>query len=147
MGVSTDAILAYGYMLPGDDDGFDEFTWFTEDDHDDPMGAMTDRLLAELVGFTEKRNENFDGGFYTRKNAAEKLLNVEIEYHCSDQVTMYLLVTKSIRARRGLPKLLDLAELQASVTEDDEDRLRRGMAALGLVVSGPPKWLLASYWG
>ncbi len=160
MGVSTDAILAYGYDLGGEEDewkvreagryGELELDWLDDEAEDyDGFGvAAMDRILA-ASGFTETY-EDGRKGFFDRKHEAEKLTGVEIEYYCSNEAPMYLLAAKVHTVARVYIK--DAAALMAGADEatlrEWDAKLASAVAALGMTpVQEKPAWLLCSYWG
>jgi hypothetical protein len=124
MGQSTDAILAYGYILPEgveyDVDGLDP-------DSDD--------------------YEGFDEEVEKRLKAAG-LTGVHIMRHCSHAYPMYLLTATAHRAWRGGPRIVNPASMAYEPPERDWDgKLRAGMELLGLTSEQPePGWILCSDW-
>jgi hypothetical protein len=155
MGVSTDAILAYGYDLGGDEDGWKvreagkygelELDWL--DEEDDFTEQAMDRIRA-AAGFTETDWQA--EGYFDRKHAAEAAAGVEIEMYCSDEAPMYLLAAKVHTVSRGHIK--DAAALMAGADDatrrEWDAKLAAAVAALGMTpVQEKPAWLLCSYWG
>lgn len=144
MGTSTDAILAYGFNLGGLDKGI-SFKGF--DDGDMPEWAEGDfdeavhkRLLAS-VGFDEKWSKENEG-FFARKREAERLLRVELVYHCSSEYPMYILSAKAFSANRGYPVTVDF-----NIPADADKHLQEAAEVLELDLGNrTPRWLLASYW-
>lgn len=142
MGTSTDGILAYGYDLGEEirfkDHGEDETPdWY---DEDDPLESFQKRLLT-AVGFTE--TEWRAEGYFERKKAAEKLVVVEFDSHCSGDYPMYLLGAVIHTASRGHARDMDF-----TLPENADERLAWAVETLGLDVGDQkPRWLLASYWG
>jgi hypothetical protein len=124
MGQSTDAILAYGYILPEgaeyDVDGLDP-------DSDD------------YEGFDEEAEKRLK---------AAGITGVHITRHCSHDYPMYLLTTSSRTAWRGSPMLVDAQEMTTDPDLFDwEAKLRAGMELLGLTSEQPePGWILCSDW-
>ncbi len=165
MGVTTDAILAYGYDLGGGEDdqwrfeqvdewGGPKLDWFSvdyenesEEDAPDFVEVAQARLLAQLAGFTETDWEV--EGYFGRKREAEKQLGVEFVGYCSDEFTLYMLAAHSITVNRGEVRMLDLAELQTMPQVGEWDRkLREACEALGITpTQATPGWILVSYWG
>lgn len=110
MGTSTNAMLLYGYHLGSDDDwlldGAGEYgelptlDWFDPDAEDeggpDFIEAAQERLLAEIAGFTE--TDWSADGYFARKRAAEELVGVEFEPHCSADYPMWVLCAKRLVA-------------------------------------------------
>lgn len=146
MGQSTNAILAYGYDL-GEGDELVDRDWLS-DDEDDLGGALEQRLLAELVGFTETWETHPDG-FFEREREAKARLGVQVYTHCSDGNPMLLLASHVITARRGFPETLDLAAYASMPgTLHWNGRLQEALNALQITApQREPGWLLCSYWG
>jgi hypothetical protein len=138
MGVSTDAILAYGVDL-GDDIDLD---WL--EDVDDIGEALESRLLEKLAGFTDEWTDG-DETYFDRKQAAEEKTGVEIEYHCSYDYPMYFLAARGsvTRANRGYPQKVPTL---LSRTRYWDESLLEAQKALGLEVK-TPGWYLFSMWG
>jgi hypothetical protein len=131
VGVSTDALLVYGF--PVDEDDVPE--------GEDPWEQMEDTLLRELAGFSETWSENSSGsGFFERKRQAEKMMGVEIVGHCSNEATMYFIATSKIRAWRGSPEKIE------TLVPGDDVKLRAAAEVLGIKDPEIGFWL-ASWWG
>lgn len=155
MGQSTNAILAYGFNLGSENDGWeaeetDEYGGLRLDwwnGNDDFIEAAKERLLAELAGFTETDWQA--DGYFARKREAEARLGVEFESYCSDDYPMWLLAATTITVYRGDVKALDLAALQREAAESVyNDKLRAALTALGLTPKQEqPGWLLVSMRG
>jgi hypothetical protein len=158
MGVSTDAILAYGYDLGGDEGGWKvagageygelDLPWLDDEAEDYAFGeAAMDRILA-AAGFTE--TDYRAEGYYDRKHAAEARAGVEIETYCSGDYPMYLLAAKVHTVARGFIKdaAALLAEADEATLREWDAKLAGAVAALGMTpVQERPTWLLCSYWG
>lgn len=160
MGMSTNAMLVYGYHLGGGDSDWlvqdageygelPGLDWYSADDEDgnDFITAAEKHLLTQLADFTETDWQA--DGYFDRERAAKARLGVEFESHCSGEYPMYLLITKGITAYRGSVETIDFAALQAEVDRVDADaKLRAALAALGLQPTQErAQWLLCSYWG
>lgn len=152
MGMSADGILAYGYNLGGDNDGWaieetDEYGgWEPEwSDGEEIAECMTARLLAS-VGFTETnwRAE----GYYDRKREAEQKVP-ELVIYCSHDYPEFVLAAFSVRVYQGHTQAIDFAALeQRRIEEDWDGRLRQALEVLGVTPKQEqPQWLLASRWG
>lgn len=159
MGVSTDAILAYGFPI-GDDDGvWDALPWWeawqeaaSAADSDDTYlpEAFITRMLP-LVGFNQPEpqypSEAWEA-WHTAKWAARRVvdneLKLEIVEHCAERARMYLLSCSTIRVRRGAIRKVTVDDL--AVDPDWERRLRLGLQALELEWPGDPAWQLVSWW-
>ncbi|PPS86442.1 hypothetical protein [Streptomyces sp. MH60] len=125
MGVSTDAILAYGYELPEFDP--EELEWVEEDED----------------GYTD-----FHDSVEKRLRAAG-VEGVSVTSHCSVDYPMYLLTTTERRSWRGSVGKVDAHEMVARpVSEGWDAKLDAAMKALGLTSPQErPSWLLVSDWG
>lgn len=154
MGVSTDAILAYGYDLGGAEDewkiketgeyGCLNLPWFDpEDDDAGFMDAVEKRLLA-AAGFTET-DWQVDG-YFTREREALATFGVHLVSHCHVDYPMYILAAHHITSHRGWVGRVDLPALVA-LQEDADARLARTVEALGITPTQEPGWLLVSNWG
>lgn len=158
MGMSTNAILVYGYHLGGDDGGWllenagedgemPPLDWYDDETEDDFQEASETRLLATLAGFTET-DWRVDGYFARRQTALDSL-GIGLETHCSADYPGYLLVTKRITAYRGDVTAIDFEALHAEARAAGADvKLRAALDALSLKPTQErAQWLLCSYWG
>lgn len=125
MGQSTDAILAYGYILP--DDVQDDVDWADSDSDD-------------YEGFEEESEKRLK---------AAGVNGVHMTSHCSHDYPMYVLATSTTTAWRGSPRIVDPLDMVTEPDAGDWDaKLRAGMALLGLTSEMPaPGWILCSDWG
>ncbi|MDP5310402.1 hypothetical protein [Streptomyces poriferorum] len=160
MGQSTNAILAYGYNLGGEEgwelEGVGEYgemptlDWYSpnNEDGDDFQTAAETKLLAEIAGFTEQWHSKNEG-YFDRERAAKARLGVEFDTHCSGDYPMYLLATKVITVHRGSVEGIDPNGLAAQPQQNGwDDKLRTALQVLGITpTQGQAKWLLCSYWG
>lgn len=156
MGVSTNAMLVYGYDLGSDegwkvreaDEGGYDLTvdWYDEDHEDGFVEQAENRLLA-AAGFTE--TDYRADGYFDRKAEAERNIGVEFESHCSGDYPMWLLAAHKITVYRGDVKAIDLAALSLDPSRGDWDaKLRNALTVLGLTpTQEQAAWLLCSYWG
>jgi hypothetical protein len=163
MGMSTDAILAYGYDLGGEDEWkvreVDEYggllpgiaDWVpdpeVEDDYD--LIGVAERHLLNAAGFTETYEDGRDG-YFSRESAAKDALGVQFEAYWSDDCPMYLLAAKVVTVARGSVEDAGaiLAAADDRTRQEWDAKLASAVAALGLTpVQDKPKWLLVSYWG
>ncbi|MGW1547492.1 hypothetical protein [Streptomyces sp. NPDC002346] len=124
MGQSTDAILAYGYVLPEgveyDVDGLDP-------DSDD------------YEGFDEEAG---------KKLQAAGITGVHITRHCSHDYPMYLLTTCAKTAWRGGPRFVDVDYVNRAPVEGGWDvKLSQALEVLGVTPESPRVgWLFCSDW-
>ena len=163
MGVSTDAILAYGYDLGGEDEWkvreVDEYgglipgtaDWVpdpeVEEDYD--LIGLAERTLLDASGFTATYAAGREG-YFGREREAKEALGVEFEYYCSDESSMYLLAAKTLRVARGYVEDAGafIAAADASTLAEWDAKLASAIQALGLTpTQEKPKWLLVSWWG
>ncbi|MEV4909336.1 hypothetical protein AB0N46_32405 [Streptomyces albidoflavus] len=159
MGMSTNALLVYGYDLGGDDGGWElegageygelpPLDWYNPDDADaDFWGAAENRLLATLAGFTEADWQA--DGYFARRRAALARLGVGFGTYCTDGCPSYLLHARILTAYSGEAEVVDMSALMAEVQAADASaQLRAALNALGLrPKQREPKWLLCSYRG
>jgi hypothetical protein len=156
MGVSTNAMLVYGYDL-GSDEGWkvretdeDGYTltvdWYDEDHEDEFVEQAGNRLLAD-AGFTE--TDWRSDGYFDRKAEAERAIGVEFESHCSGDCPMWILAAHTVTAHRGGVKQIDLTALALDPGRGDWDaKLRHALTVLGLTpTQEQAAWFLCSYWG
>lgn len=117
MGVSTDAKLAYGVDLG--DDGIP--AW-----------------LRDEFGVPRER-EDEDAGDTWELTKALNAAGLDLEHHCSDTHTMYVLCVKdsATTAWRGYPKTIEALDVPPEWGARWE-RVKR---------AGEPRWLLFSWWG
>lgn len=154
MGQSTNAMLAYGYDLGGEEgwklQGLGEYGELPELPwlDDDFQSAAERRLLAELAGFTETWSSDNDG-YFTRAREAKARLGVEFDTHCSGDYPMFLLATKVITVYRGSVEEIDMAALAVEPEMNGwDEKLRAALDALGITPQQErARWLLCSYWG
>lgn len=163
MGVSTNAILFYGFcwdeevdLFPGDEDGTSEW----EDAIARKRGAKSpwDDFPGEYrtLPYSEQRRrtdawvaghrKEIDAWSAARR-AVKNDYGVDVGYHCSGECPMpYLYVVESrLVVHRGHPHALE--RWPAAGWEWDE-MLARFAADLGIELpAGGPKWWLCSYWG
>lgn len=134
MGISTDAILAYGWEIYNDGDsewllptaGVSE--WWAEDSTDEN-------------GYEEGFGDQLD-------RALKNIPNVGYATHCHHDHAVYILTTYATTAWRGQPVALDLTELEAKrIAEGWDAQLGHAAIMLGLEPTNPPGWILASYRG
>jgi hypothetical protein len=148
MGVSTNAMLMYGYDLGGGDgpwklhniEEYDDFErpWINEDDG---IFESAKKTLLAAAGFTET-DYNVDG-YFDRKRAAEAQVGVHFEGYCSDAYTAYVISARTITASRGDCLLVDF-----TIDPAWNEKLAHALKVLDLKpTQAEPRWLLASYWG
>lgn len=160
VGVSTDAILAYGYDLGGPEEwkiqGVEQwaadppFDWYDRD-NDDGYGFVDQaqrRLLAAVGYDVDQPYENSDE-YRARLSAARAQVGVTIVKHVSGNYPMYIVAAWQMTAGRGYLKELDLVELLTNQRSLDwDEKLVTALRNLDIVPIQPqPCWLLCSYWG
>lgn len=165
MGTSTDGILAYGFDLDGQDGwkvvqaqrsdanpyGYLKTSWY-DDEAEEVVGEDGEELdvvelmlkrLCDAIEDAPPVEYKWD-----REDVVKTHYGVWFESHCSNEYPMQILATYAERARRGYPKPLDLAALEAQRQAEDWDgRLARVLAVLDITPLEPAGWLLASDWG
>lgn len=154
MGMSANAVLAYGYDLGGEEWKVREvgeygaltLPWFNEDDEDDFVTAAKKRLLV-AAGFVE--DDWQVDGYFARQREAKDRLGVEFETYVSLDYPQYILAAKVITAGWGDSELVDVTALQCEPLENHwDDKLTAALKTLGLTpTQEQPGWLLVSYWG
>ncbi len=162
MGTSTNAVLAYGYDLGGDEEGWkiqeaDEYgelpeglAWYDPDGDDDLADQAHEWLLAKLAGFPGKRHPGeHENDFFDREKVAKELVGVEFESYCSSDYPMYVLAAHAITVYRGHSEVLDLGSLATDPAVNGwDDKLAAALAALGITPKQEkPGWVLVSYSG
>lgn len=153
MGVSTDAILFYGYcwdeewagLLPSDEEGGDEAKWPKVILRRRGVANPWDSYPSEESRAADRRAEL--DAWYAAKAAVKEEYGCDIGRHCSGDCPMpFVSVGKVYEARRGYPE--EVASLE--VGADWGERLERFMADLGIARpdgQDAPRWWLVSYWG
>jgi hypothetical protein len=138
MGISSDAILAYGYQLDSPEEG-----WMIEEVNE--YGALKLDWLDNDSGdidedFIDQADERFEAAGVT---------GVRLMNFCHIDAPMWILSATHIRAWRGDVKVLDLADLAAEPEVQGYDaRLTAACRALGITPrQKAPAWLLVSYLG
>jgi hypothetical protein len=158
MGVSTNAILFYGYVWTEEEDLLllrddEEWTdrvllrrgetnpWRAYPQEIERIENYQQRQLAGDNWCAEHRAEL--DAWYAKKAAVEKEFGVELDMHCSGDCPMPYLSAKTICARRGDPeKITDLA-----VKPEWAERLKKFMEELHIKKpKGGIGWWLVSYW-
>jgi hypothetical protein len=153
MGVSTDAILFFGYDLGDPEDGGDAEVLLDAHDRareqagDDDLDF--DEAIAVLAGqhsprpdYGTDREAWHAWGAAVARAYAETFGDVEVVRHCSLSSPMYGLGVRVATAWRGTAVAPDLSV----DVEDATVRLGRVLAALGIEVPARgPEWLLVSF--
>lgn len=164
MGVSTDAILCYGFRLKDKEGGEEDIAidWLRkeqgesdEEDGDDQM-AFED-FLAKLSGLKrpddhyDKERYDTDSGYnkswndyWAKKNKLEKEIGVALVWHCSSECPMYILAAEASvqTASRGNP-----IELGQSIAVQDEWRQKiRAFCDRANIRFEEPQFILCSDW-
>ena len=117
MGVSTDAILVFGFSC-GEE------------------GSEDNEKVRAFM-------DSEDG--WEKIEALQRKTDAEIVEHCSTGCPMYVIGTKIDQANRGYPVAVNPAKLKA--TKKDLEAIRALCKALGVTFSEKKcKWWLCSYW-
>ena len=127
MGVSTDAMLCYGFEVE--------------------EGSEDHRLVEQaMYGY-----DNYEGNNHAEKARLKALsdgVDERIVTHCSDECRMYIVCAKGsdTLAWRGSPKEINVDELADRFMGPYERDIRGTCDLLGITFK-PCSWLLCSYWG
>lgn len=145
MGISTNAILAYGYDLGGDDagwklEGLNRHGEFKSDWYDadrDLAEAMIHRLaVAHGVA-------SADPDSYINESELKEVSGVEFVTYQHHEFSAYVLATTDVTAHRGESKRIESLD----VPEGSDEKLRAAVEAIGIKPTEGPGWFLVSYWG
>lgn len=144
MGVSTDALLVYGFDLGGPGVG-----WLVHeasgDDRWAPAWCDPEHAYGVLgPAEVELRALGDQRGWPTVFGESA----VRLETHGHPNFPGYLLVAHVVTAYRGTAQVIDRSELERlRFVEDWDGRLNAACETLGITpVQERPAWLLASYW-
>ncbi|APU88933.1 conserved hypothetical protein [Virus Rctr197k] len=148
MGTSTDALLFYGFEIPGGENEGTPF-WLKKGEEDD--GDWEEFVASKLgvpkptVEYSEETKPLYHAYWETKREAVKKL-GIEVVMHCHIDAPMYALAVKASaqRAYRGSPVTLGP---NALIVDPTWDQQLRDFAQLVGVEMGQPTWILASYWG
>ncbi len=146
MGVSTDAILFWGYAF----DAEDVKPW--DINADEPSADDEDERYARLVpGAPSEPDEPYATdnprwqAYYKAKRAFLESARGTLVRHCSDGCTMYAVAHRDSeqRAYRG-----DVKDVRCNATDDWRAELDAYCKAMGINTAGmEPGWKLVSWWG
>lgn len=138
MGVSTDAILAYGFDLGDDNDIGIEI-----DEERGTIDTLND-ILLEKNGLYERWAPKLEG-YWERRDKALATLGVEIVLHCSYDYPMVFIAAKGsvTNASRGYPQIIT----SFGIDPEWDSKLYKALSDLGIIVDSPPAWQLFSMWG
>lgn len=152
MGVSTDAILFWGFPL---DEGVD-FPWLDDEKYNDEWeDYYLEQLGHEIPTFdwgsyeSSKRNEWADRDRYDNWRELKKRLikesRCQIGYHCSDDYTLYYVCVaeSETTAHRGYPKKIEFGNYDSG----GWDEALMGFCEVLGITFYSPDWYLVSYWG
>ncbi len=139
MGVSTDAILAFGIDIGEEIPeaiealDLDDFDLDCLADHEGGLVWRADFTPEEENAYGKKARELHDA------------YPVELIIHCSYDYPMYIVAAKDSRyyASRGYSKTINPSDLK--VKQEDIDALKAWCKKYN--VEGEPEWLLFSMWG
>lgn len=142
MGVSTDAIIAFGISLPEDlPEAFKE-TVGEDLDFESYIYGLSGIQRPSL---SYENTQVWEAYWNSRREALAKF-PLELITHCSGEYPMYILAARGTRieARRGYPEEFNPKNLV--VAEDKVDALRTFCEQCDIPCQNPG-WLLFSYWG
>jgi hypothetical protein len=161
MGISTDALLYFGFDFYNEESGYGEIPWLNENEdnvHD------WDSVYAEACGIIDESNLFNEAGEYAvpegperdrrdkihdiyteKKSKLIESIGVEIGTHCSHEYPIwFVFLKKHSYTDRGFPQAIDPKKL--SVTEKEIESLKDFCLKVGIKFK-KPHWHLASYWG
>lgn len=164
MGISTDALLVYGYIWDDEHDLFGEDSAGEWEDRiarqrgiSNPWDTYPEQEFSQLP-YDQKRaagerwrNDNRDAldAWYAAKKAISEEYGVRVGRHDSDEWSVPILKIEGagLTVARGYPKPVTAEAL--AVGADWDDKLRRFITDLDIDVSEAkgPGWFLASWWG
>lgn len=149
MGVSTDALLVWGFDL-GEEPEMPEGSLAGRYLEDEDCPVSWEDTYAIAVGvkpppdeFNDDTKEAFREFWPARTKAVEEG-GCSIEHHCHHEVTMYAVSACCYQAGRGDPLRLTASDLE--VGAGWEGKLRAFCEVMGIPWQ-EPGWLLMSYWG
>ena len=133
MGVSTDAILTFGFPIGDEDGGTPEFLEEFDGDFDEFLNS-----ISGLPKYGEP-GHSFEAQFAYRDKCPAAMT-----MHCSYDYPMYILSVRGTetRAYRGTPKEI----INLYVDESDIAAFKAWCEANNIEYQ-EPKWLLVSMWG
>jgi len=145
MGVSTDAILWFGFEYG------EEPPWFDTDpdDYEDEEPEDSDDWMARVLGivgpvadYSEETAEEYQAHWKAKREAIAAA-GVEVIHHCHHECVMYGLGVLKVSASRGYPE--NVSKHIAQDTAEAEAKLRAFCERAG-VEWAEPGWHLASDW-
>ena len=125
MGVSTNAMLYYGFDFYDPESGLGELPFWS--DEEDDISCIDYKYTEKLSDFEKARIEE---------------LGVKISEHCSCDFPIYYVCIQEYLAHRSYPK--KIAELKTEAEWDE--KIKEACGILGIPYR-EPAWNLASYWG
>lgn len=139
MGVSTDAILFYGFHIKEGEE-----PWGEDEACDDVEKWLAARLGVHQPLVPFEGNEAIHQEYWKECREALKPIDGMLGFHCSNSYPMAYVCATGKNAGRGYPEKLE----SFAVPEDAERRLRRFCAVAGINYDEQEVgWWLASYWG
>ena len=134
MGVSTDAIVAFGFNLG------EEWPDGLKINDDDEDSTDFEDWIAEHLGLGDWQAE----GYWERKREAVAAFPVDIITHCSYDYPEYFIAVRGTeqRARRGYPEKLEVPEVGRAKIE----AMREFCEKHGIEWE-EPSWHIFSLWG
>lgn len=166
MGVSTDAVIFYGYCWSEEEELIDtgdkewselilakrgETNPWDQHPPDNPARSETMEQYraneARSKTWREANRAALDA-WSAKKRAVQKEFGVELQQHCSDAHSMpYLEIAEAgFMARRGYPEEIDVTQL--AVDPRWKGMLDAWLAEFGIEKpQAEPRWWLVSWWG
>jgi hypothetical protein len=152
MGVSTDAILFFGVVLPdSESEDFVPDPW-EGGPHDgwEEALAATQGVLPPTVPFSDETRAEYKA-YWERKSTVVGAFGCTVGIHCSDDYPMQYVALKhrEITANRGYAQAIDPANL--AVLDRDREKVELFLETIGYTREQFARWRigwwLVSYWG
>lgn len=146
MGVSTDAILAFGFDLGDEDDGTLAERFSAEEDGDD--FDFDDWIAKQAGAIYPAGHAGIDSPEYVsyseKRNAALAACPVEVITHCSYDYPMHFLALRGTEARawRGHPR-----SVQTEPPQPERISAMRAFCEEHGIEWQEPQWHIFSMWG
>ena len=144
MGVSTDAILAFGFDLGLED----EPPAFLQQEGEDAPSLDFEEFIQQEAGIQYPHGFGYGtpeyDAYYQAKKAAIEACPVDLIMHCSHEYPMYFLAVRGTesKAYRGSPTKVEAAPIEPAQVQ----AMREWCGAHGIEWQ-EPAWHIFSMWG